>query len=88
MAFQASCLSSGRHILGISFDAVEENKSFAERNQFHYPLLSDSRHTTGSAYGAVEKKTDDYAKRVSYLIGVSDLEDLGGEGIEPPTSCV
>jgi peroxiredoxin Q/BCP len=53
-------------ILGISFDSVEDNRKFAEKYQFNFPLLCDTDKKIGLAYGA---GGDEYPRRVSYLIG-------------------
>lgn len=39
-------------ILGVSFDTPAENKNFAEKFSFNFPLISDTDRTTGTAYGA------------------------------------
>lgn len=39
-------------ILGVSFDTPAENKKFAEKFSFNFPLISDTDRTTGTAYGA------------------------------------
>ena len=56
-------------ILGISFDTVEENRAFAEKFGFPYPLLCDTTRAIGMAYGACDEPSAEYAKRISYLIG-------------------
>jgi peroxiredoxin Q/BCP len=56
-------------ILGVSFDTVEDNRAFAEKFSFPYLLLCDTSRSIGMAYGAADKADDEYAKRVSYLIG-------------------
>lgn len=57
-------------ILGVSFDTVEENKAFAEKFNFPYPLLSDTTRTMGADYGAADPgATKGNAKRIAYLIG-------------------
>jgi len=38
-------------ILGVSFDTVQENKQFAEKFKFPYPLLSDTTRAMGVQYG-------------------------------------
>ena len=54
-------------ILGASFDSVEENRAFAEKFSFPFPLLCDTSREIGRAYGAeVEGKGS--ARRISYLI--------------------
>jgi len=57
-------------ILGASFDTVEENKHFAEKFSFPYPLLSDTSREMGAKYGACEPGAKGgNAKRVAYVIG-------------------
>ena len=56
-------------ILGISFDSVEDNKKFAEKFSFNYPLLSDVDRKIGVAYGATEPGATGGASRIAYLIG-------------------
>ena len=56
-------------ILGVSFDTVEENKHFAEKFNFPYPLLSDTSREMGVKYGAAESTAGGNAKRVAYVIG-------------------
>jgi thioredoxin-dependent peroxiredoxin len=55
-------------ILGVSFDTVEENKAFAEKFGFTFPLLCDTEREIGLAYGACDAKDAGYAKRISYVI--------------------
>ena len=56
-------------ILGVSFDTVEENKHFAEKFKFPYPLLSDTTREMGVQYGAADSTAGGNAKRVAYVIG-------------------
>ena len=56
-------------ILGISFDSVEDNRKFAEKYSFNYPLLSDVDRKIGLAYGATDAGATGGAARVAYLIG-------------------
>ena len=39
-------------ILGVSFDSQEDNKKFAEKNHFNFPLICDTDRAIGTAYGA------------------------------------
>jgi peroxiredoxin Q/BCP len=55
--------------LGISFDTVEENRAFAEKFDFPFPLLCDTSRSVGLAYGACDDAGAQYADRISYLIG-------------------
>jgi len=56
-------------ILGVSFDTVEENRHFADKFKFPYPLLSDPTRAMGVQYGAAEPGQKGNAKRVAYIIG-------------------
>ena len=53
----------------MSFDTVEENKHFAEKFNFPYPLLSDPTRSMGVQYGAADSPESKNAKRVAYVIG-------------------
>ena len=54
----------------MSFDTVEENKHFAEKFKFPYPLLSDPTRAMGAQYGAAEPGAKaGNARRVAYIIG-------------------
>ena len=56
-------------ILGVSFDKVDENKRFAEKFSFPYPLLSDPSRAMGVQYGAADSASGGNAKRIAYIIG-------------------
>ena len=55
-------------ILGVSFDSAAENKAFAEKFDYDFPLLCDTTRAMGLAYGAADSATDGYAKRYTYVI--------------------
>jgi peroxiredoxin Q/BCP len=55
-------------VLGISFNDVEQNADFAEKNNFPFPLLCDTDRRVGVAYGACADSKARYASRVSFLI--------------------
>lgn len=55
-------------ILGVSFDTVEENRAFAKKCDFGFPLLSDPDRTLGLAYHAASDPDQAYADRITYLI--------------------
>jgi peroxiredoxin Q/BCP len=56
-------------VLGVSFDTVEDNRAFAEKYKFNFPLLCDTKREIGVAYGACDDAKAKTAKRISYLIG-------------------
>jgi len=55
-------------ILGVSLDGVADNKAFAEKYSFPFQLLCDVNREIALAYHAVQKKEDQYASRISYVI--------------------
>ena len=52
----------------MSFDSVEENRRFAEKFNFPFPLLSDTDRSIGVAYGAGDSPKAEYARRIAYVI--------------------
>ena len=58
-------------ILGVSLDNEIDNKAFAEKFNFPYPLLCDVNHEIALAYKAVKGPQDEYASRISYVIDAS-----------------
>ena len=55
-------------ILGVSLDNETDNKAFAEKFDFPYPLLCDVDHKIALAYKAIKGPQDEYASRISYVI--------------------
>jgi peroxiredoxin Q/BCP len=55
-------------VLGVSFDTEEDNRAFAEKFNFPFPLLCDTERKIGMAYGACDTLTAQYAKRITYVI--------------------
>jgi peroxiredoxin Q/BCP len=53
----------------VSFDTIEENKDFAEKFSFKFPLLCDTERAMGLAYGACESADAGNAARIGVLIG-------------------
>lgn len=72
-------------VLGISFDAPEDNCAFADAEGFSFTLLSDPDATTGAPYEVLRDDTAllDRARRVTYLIDpegtVRMAYDVGGD---------
>jgi peroxiredoxin Q/BCP len=56
-------------VLGISFDSPAENKSFRDKFNFAFPLLSDPDRKVGMAYDAADTSSSKHAKRFTYVIG-------------------
>ena len=55
-------------ILGASFDSAADNKKFAEKFNFNFPLICDTDRTIGTAYGA-NADPQKGAQRVGVIIG-------------------
>ena len=53
----------------MSFDSVDDNKAFADKFGFSYPLLCDTDRALGLAYGACDTADAATPRRISYLIG-------------------
>ena len=56
-------------ILGASLDTAEENRAFAVKQGFHYPLLCDTTRDFALAYGAIPDKSSANANRAGIVIG-------------------
>jgi peroxiredoxin Q/BCP len=55
-------------VVAVSFDSPADNAAFARRQEFGFPLLSDSNHAVAVAYGACSDADARYPDRVSFLI--------------------
>ena len=56
-------------IFGVSVDNEEDNKAFAEKFSFPYPLLCDVNREIALSYHAVKNAQEQYAARITYVIG-------------------
>jgi len=56
-------------IFGVSFDSIEENRAFAEKFSFNFPLLCDTDRSMGLAYGACTDSNASNAARIGVVIG-------------------
>lgn len=52
----------------MSFDTVAENKAFADKHGFPYPLLCDTSRAMGVAYRAARDAGAEHPERVTYII--------------------
>jgi len=66
-------------VLGVSLDNQADNKAFAEKYSFPFPLLCDVDRQLSIAYHAVQGAGDNYASRISYII---DEQGIIQESIE------
>jgi peroxiredoxin Q/BCP len=79
-------------ILGASFDAPDENRAFAEAQEFPFKLLSDVDRRVGAAYEVVRPAGERYPEfplRYSYLIDPQgiirrsyDVTDVAGHAVQ------
>ena len=53
----------------MSFDTADENKAFADKFSFNFPLLCDTDKSVGMAYGACDDAKAGAARRVGVIIG-------------------
>jgi peroxiredoxin Q/BCP len=56
-------------VLGVSFDTVEDNRFFATAQGYEFPLLCDVDRKIGLAYHACDSASDEYPRRITYVIG-------------------
>ncbi len=56
-------------MLGASFDDAATNRAFAEKHGYAFPLLCDTTHALGLAYGACDRREDAWPRRITYVIG-------------------
>ena len=56
-------------VLGVSLDNEIDNKAFADKFDFPYPLLCDVNYELALAYHAAKGPEDGYALRITYAIG-------------------
>ena len=72
-------------ILGASFDTPEDNKTFAEKFSYNFPLLCDTDRKIGMAYGACAEPSAGYANRISYVIGPDGRVEQAYPSVKPKT---
>lgn len=76
-------------MLGVSFDAPERNRAFADKFSFPFRLLSDTSRDVALAYGAARSRRDRFPARYTYVIGPDgrivealDTKDPGAQAAE------
>ena len=75
--------------MGISVDAPEANRKFAQSVGATFPVLSDPGKTTAKAYGVLNV-THLFANRVTFVIdkeGVIQHVEKGSDAIDPTGAC-
>lgn len=73
----APLAAAGYRVLGVSRDAVERLRRFADRDQLEYPLLSDPDSAIHIAYGAYGEKNS-YGRIVEGVIRSTFVIDEQG----------
>lgn len=53
----------------MSFDTPDENRAFAEKFSFNFPLLCDTSRRVGLDYGAADAPDAPKARRIGVLVG-------------------
>ena len=77
--------AAGVEIVGVSFDAPQDNAAFVREYQFPFRLLSDSNRTLAAAVGAAESRDQPVARRISYLIGPDGTVRRAYDAVNPAT---
>ncbi|MEQ1801209.1 MAG: peroxiredoxin [Gammaproteobacteria bacterium] len=76
----------GATILGVSIDAIKDQKKFAEKYSLPFPLLADIDGKTAEAYGVLNNLgIMKIAKRQSFLIGPDGTIARHYEKVDPAT---
>ncbi len=77
-------------MVGASFDTVEDQRAFAEAEQFPFKLISDPDRSVGRSYDAEREPGEDYyefglPRRITYLINpqgtIAAAYDLEGKDL-------
>jgi len=82
---------SDTEVFGVSMDSPAANAAFAEKNDLHFPLLSDMNHKMLTSYGilktySVENEDYQWALRANIVIdkqGIIQLIDEGDNAVDP-----
>ena len=76
-------------VFGVSFDSPEDNAAFAAKNQFPFPLLSDTDRSLALALGLVDSADTWWAPRVTFVVSpegiieqVIETENVGTQASE------
>ena len=63
-----SIASLWTEVIGVSVDAVDSHKKFAEKNSLNFPLVSDQDKRISNAYGVLSEDGS-HAERITFIIG-------------------
>ena len=81
-------------VFGVSMDSPAANAAFSEKNELHFPLLSDMNRKMLTSYGilktySVENEDYQWALRANIVIdkqGIIQLIDEGDNAVDPNTA--
>jgi peroxiredoxin Q/BCP len=73
----------GIFVFGVSFDGPEENRAFAEKYGFPFPLLCDTERKLGRAFGTIAGEDTRYSARHTFLIGPEGDIELALDTADP-----
>lgn len=69
----------------MSFDPQEENKAFAEKFGYGFPLLCDTDKSIGIAYGAAGDASAGYPARITYVLDENGVITHALAKVDPKT---
>jgi len=70
------------NVVGVSFDKPETNRSWAEKNELPFKLLSDREKTLAKQVGAARSMIP-LPKRISYLVGADGAVLVAYPDVKP-----
>jgi len=79
----AALETAGVVVLGVSFDAPENNKKFVDAESLPFRLLSDTDRKLAMAVGAADSDSAGFARRISYLVGPDGKVRKAYDDVDP-----
>ena len=73
----------GAKVFGVSFDSVEKNHAFSQKNDFPFPLLSDTERVMGLAFGTCVDASDGFSARFTFVVGPDGVIEQAIETKDP-----
>lgn len=62
---------------------MDENRAFAEKYEYPFPLLCDEDRTLALAFGACSSPEDSYPARLTFLVGPDGVVEYATETPDP-----
>jgi peroxiredoxin Q/BCP len=69
--------------MGVSFDAPEKNRAFAEEQGFTFPLLTDGERELALAYGACDDAGARFPARLTFVVSPEGVIEQSIETSDP-----